>query len=54
MAHDYLAEISAVQPRGPYLLGGFSGGGIAAYEMARQLIAVRPSSMIEAPGSPSS
>ena len=38
MAHDYLAEIRAVQPRGPYLLGGFSGGGIAAYEMARQLI----------------
>jgi thioesterase domain-containing protein len=39
MAHDYLAEIRAVQPRGPYLIGGFSGGGIAAYEMARQLIA---------------
>jgi thioesterase domain-containing protein len=27
-----------VQPSGPYLLGGFSGGGITAYEMARQLI----------------
>ena len=26
-----------VQPHGPYLLGGFSGGGITAYEMARQL-----------------
>jgi thioesterase domain-containing protein len=38
MARDYLAEIRAVQPTGPYLLGGFSGGGIAAYEIARQLI----------------
>ncbi len=38
MARDYLAEIRMVQPRGPYLLGGFSGGGITAYEMARQLI----------------
>jgi thioesterase domain-containing protein len=38
-ARDYIAEIRAVQPRGPYLLGGFSGGGITAYEMARQLVA---------------
>jgi thioesterase domain-containing protein len=38
-ARDYLAEIRAVQPKGPYLLGGFSGGGITAYEMARQLVA---------------
>jgi thioesterase domain-containing protein/acyl transferase domain-containing protein len=38
MARDYLAEIRRVQPHGPYLLGGFSGGGIAAFEMARQLI----------------
>lgn len=37
MAKDYLAEIKQVQPHGPYLLGGFSGGGIVAYEMARQL-----------------
>ncbi len=36
-ARDYIAEVRAVQPRGPYLLGGFSGGGITAYEMARQL-----------------
>ena len=36
-ATDYLAELRAVQPHGPYLLGGFSGGGITAYEMARQL-----------------
>ena len=37
MARDYLVEIRQVQPHGPYLLGGFSGGGIAALEMARQL-----------------
>jgi thioesterase domain-containing protein/acyl carrier protein len=36
-AVDYLAELRLVQPHGPYLLGGFSGGGITAYEMARQL-----------------
>lgn len=38
-AADYLADIRKVQPRGPYLIGGFSGGGIAAYEMAQQLSA---------------
>ncbi len=38
-AADYLAEIVQVQPQGPYLLGGFSGGGLIAYEMARQLLA---------------
>ncbi|MEP4999905.1 thioesterase domain-containing protein, partial [Pseudophaeobacter sp.] len=36
-ATDYLAEIRQIQPQGPYLLGGFSGGGITAYEMAQQL-----------------
>ncbi|HRO13687.1 MAG TPA: SDR family NAD(P)-dependent oxidoreductase [Paracoccus sp. (in: a-proteobacteria)] len=36
-ARDYLAEIRQVQPRGPWLLGGFSGGGLIALEMARQL-----------------
>lgn len=35
-ASDYIAEIRQVQPHGPYLLGGFSGGGITAYEIARQ------------------
>ncbi len=38
MARDYLEEIRTVQPHGPYLLGGFSGGGIAAFEMAQQLV----------------
>jgi acyl transferase domain-containing protein/thioesterase domain-containing protein/acyl carrier protein len=36
-ARDYLDEIRQIQPQGPYLLGGFSGGGITAYEMAQQL-----------------
>jgi acyl transferase domain-containing protein/thioesterase domain-containing protein len=38
-ARDYLAELRTVQPEGPYYLGGFSGGGITALEMARQLLA---------------
>ncbi len=37
MARDYIAEIRTVQAEGPYLLAGYSGGGIAAYEIARQL-----------------
>lgn len=36
-AADYIAEMQVIQPRGPYFLGGFSGGGITAYEIARQL-----------------
>jgi acyl transferase domain-containing protein/thioesterase domain-containing protein/acyl carrier protein len=39
MASDYLDELRRVQPEGPYLIGGFSGGGIAAYEMTQQLAA---------------
>lgn len=38
MASDFLREVCAVQPRGPYYLGGFSGGGITAFEMAQQLV----------------
>jgi thioesterase domain-containing protein len=37
MAEAYLAEVRAVQPHGPYLLGGYSGGGVIAFEMAHQL-----------------
>jgi thioesterase domain-containing protein len=37
MAARYLAEIRAVQPRGPYQLGGWSMGGVVAFEIARQL-----------------
>ncbi|MBT8168155.1 SDR family NAD(P)-dependent oxidoreductase [Ruegeria litorea] len=36
-AADYIAELRQVQPHGPYLLGGFSGGGLTAYEMVHQL-----------------
>jgi thioesterase domain-containing protein len=36
-AADCLAEIRQVQPEGPYLLGGFSGGGLTAWEIGRQL-----------------
>ncbi|MDX8349852.1 SDR family NAD(P)-dependent oxidoreductase [Cognatiyoonia sp. IB215446] len=36
-AKDYIAEMRQVQPHGPYHLGGFSGGGITAYEIAHQL-----------------
>jgi len=39
MARDYVAALRDVQPQGPYRLGGYSGGGVIAYEMARQLIA---------------
>jgi thioesterase domain-containing protein/acyl carrier protein len=37
MARAYVAELREVQPSGPYRLGGFSLGGIVAFEMARQL-----------------
>lgn len=36
-ARDYIAELKQVQPEGPYYLGGFSGGGLIAWEMAHQL-----------------
>lgn len=36
-ARDYIAEMRQVQPEGPYMIGGFSGGGITAYEIAQQL-----------------
>jgi acyl-CoA synthetase (AMP-forming)/AMP-acid ligase II/thioesterase domain-containing protein/acyl carrier protein len=39
MAAAYVRELQAVQPAGPYLLGGFCAGGIIAYEMAQQLTA---------------
>jgi amino acid adenylation domain-containing protein len=39
MAAHYLDEIHTVQAKGPYHLGGFSLGGLVAYEMACQLVA---------------
>lgn len=37
MAGSYLEALRDVQPAGPYLLGGWSMGGMVAFEMARQL-----------------
>ncbi len=37
MASRYIEEMRAVQPAGPYRLGGYCFGGVVAYEMARQL-----------------
>ncbi len=37
MAAYYITAIQAVQPAGPYLLGGWSMGGVVAFEMAQQL-----------------
>jgi len=39
MASEYVTAIRAVQPDGPYYLGGWSMGGVIAYEMAQQLLA---------------
>ena len=38
IAEDYLRQIREVQPHGPYLLGGYSFGGVIAYEIAQQLL----------------
>ena len=37
MADRYIKAIGSIQPNGPYILGGWSFGGIIAFEMARQL-----------------
>jgi thioesterase domain-containing protein len=37
LAEHYIREVMTVNPSGPYLLGGYSGGGVAAFEMARKL-----------------
>ncbi len=39
MASYYLTHVRAMQPRGPYCLGGYSFGGMVAFEMAQQLTA---------------
>ncbi|KAK8069620.1 BcPKS19- polyketide synthase [Apiospora phragmitis] len=38
LAALYVAELQRRQPDGPYLIGGYSIGGLVAYEMARQLL----------------
>jgi thioesterase domain-containing protein len=40
MADLYFEAIRSVQPTGPYLLGGYSGGGVVALEIALKLRAV--------------
>lgn len=40
IAANYIAEILAQNPDGPYALAGYSLGGTIAYEMARQLMAM--------------
>ncbi len=37
MAAYYIQAMQTVQPTGPYLLGGWSMGGVVAFEMAQQL-----------------
>jgi amino acid adenylation domain-containing protein len=37
MAEHYIGAIRSIQPKGPYHLGGYSMGGVVAYEMALQL-----------------
>jgi amino acid adenylation domain-containing protein len=39
MAAFYVREVRSVQPAGPYLIGGWSFGGLVAFEMARQFSA---------------
>jgi amino acid adenylation domain-containing protein len=38
LATLYNREIRSVQPNGPYMLGGWSMGGLVAWEMAQQLV----------------
>ncbi|MCA9126960.1 MAG: amino acid adenylation domain-containing protein [Planctomycetales bacterium] len=40
MAADYVDAIRSIQPRGPYILGGWSLGGLVAYEVCHQLRAM--------------
>ncbi len=37
IATAYVSAIQQLQPQGPYQLGGWSGGGLVAYEIAQQL-----------------
>src|SRR5205814_643816 len=39
IAAEYVKEITAVCPQGPYLLGGYSVGAVVALELALQLTA---------------
>jgi amino acid adenylation domain-containing protein len=37
MATEHLVQIRAIQPHGPYFIGGYCNGGLTAYEVARAL-----------------
>jgi aspartate racemase len=37
IAKHYVEQLRTIRPHGPYLLGGFSFGAVAAFEMAQQL-----------------
>ena len=39
MAAEYILDLRKVKPKGPYLLAGWSTGGLIAYEIAQQLFA---------------
>jgi len=39
MAAEHIRYMKVHQPKGPYLVAGYSGGAITAFEMARQLVA---------------
>ena len=53
LATQYVEEVRAVQPKGPYFLGGMCSGGTIAYEMSQQLMSqgqeVALLAMIDAP-----
>lgn len=38
MASEFIKDIRRIQPAGPYYIGGYSFGGIAAYDMVQQLL----------------
>lgn len=38
MASHYIEAVRVIQPRGPYYIGGWSFGGLVAFEMAQQLL----------------
>ena len=38
IAAQYIESMRKIQPDGPYIIGGYSGGGVIAYEMAYQLV----------------
>ena len=49
MAAAYLSELRQLQPRGPYHLSGYSGGGVVAFEMAQRLRRARRGGRVPRP-----